>query len=118
MANLHIAGTTEIDDSNIFLNKLKNIKFDSLWSGTCNSGSTITLPTTYKDYDILMFHVTNTWNRNSWIIMTKFDYGKNTAFSGFIYSGGATDTYISSYSLPKVTPTNGTLTIVAGIKFS
>lgn len=99
---------------------LTNIKIDRLWSGNLPVGSTVTIPT-YANYDMLFFLVQTAWNRNGYIIVSKWQYGQEKNFEIDLYSeDGVGNYYLNPARFPNVdfggSVSSGRLTEIVGIK--
>ena len=98
------------------------IKYDRLWSGSLNAGNNITIANA-KNYDLLLFLVQSSWNRNGYIIISKWQLGQSKNFEVNLYSGSIIQNQVNPASGTQnvftiAGDTSSKLTEVIGIKLS
>lgn len=101
-------------------NNIKS-KFDRLWSGSLAPSTTLNVPNANK-YDLLLFGFQSAWNRNGYVIISKWQFGLNKAFEVSLVSGSVIQNQVNPSDATNNNftiggETSSKLTEVIGIKF-
>lgn len=111
--------------NDVYLDRLsiaKDVKMEVIWDAGAVFGNDFTLPNSYINYDILLFHCMTSYNTNGYIILTKNDFNKNRNYSVVLWAGNYEIYNILPSSIPLIqTSTNGsggTIIKCIGIKLN
>lgn len=95
--------------------KLNNIGMTRLWSGSATS---VKLDSSYSNYDLLLILNQSSYNRNSYIIISKYQFGQNKNFSVVNNQGDYYQVNTNASNLPTINIGDGVgrITEVIGIR--
>lgn len=104
-----------------YINDNVKSNFVRLWTGSMTPGSELTISGA-NNYDLLLFLFQGAWNRNGYVIISKWQFGQNKNFEISLYNGSLIQNEVNPVNASQNKfsiggDTSSKLTEVIGIKF-